>query len=53
MLMRWSKSNVVLFLFLGENAGLSCLVWRKPRSISTDPVGFTSMLLLPKSTQKT
>jgi hypothetical protein len=39
-------------LFLGEKDGLSCFVKRTPKSISTEPVGFTSIVLLPKIVSK-
>ena len=52
MLILWLKSKVVLDLFLGENEGLSCLVCLNPKSISADPVGFTSIVLLPKIASK-
>ena len=44
----WSKSNEKLLLFLGENEGLSCLVYKIPKSISKDPWGTTSIVFPPK-----
>ena len=44
----WSKSNVKLLRFLGENEGLSCLVYNTPKSTSIDPCGTTCIVLPPK-----
>ena len=47
-----SKSKDKLLLFLGENAGLSCLVYNKPKSISTTPCGIISISFPPKIDSK-
>jgi hypothetical protein len=43
---------VKLLLFLGEKVGLSCFENKTPKSISTEPCGMTSMVLLPKIVSK-
>ena len=43
----WSKSNVKLLLFLGEKEGLSCFVYKTPKSTSNEPWGATWIVLPP------